>query len=95
MAVRITCITKDYGNHYDRHEAIQYLTWVNEQTRASGRSTRLEIVQFLERRGVAYTKDAFGNVAYLVVRVSPYGNKYVKTIADGKETDNLLALPEC
>jgi hypothetical protein len=95
MAVRITCITKDNGQHYDRHEAIQYLGWVNEQTRTTGRSSREQMIQFLENRGAAFTRDGFGNVAYLVIRISPYGNKYVKTIADGKESDNLLALPEC
>jgi hypothetical protein len=95
VAVKITCIKKDGGSHYDRHEAIQSLGWINEQTRASGISTRLEMVQFLENRGVAYTRDEFSNVAYLVVRISPYGNKYVKTIADGRDSDNLLALPEC
>jgi hypothetical protein len=95
MAIRIICITKDYENAHDPHGAVQSLGWVNEQTRASGRSTLLEMVQFLERRGTAYLKDALGNVAYLVVRTSPSGKKYVKTIVDGKETDNLLALPKC
>ncbi len=95
MAIRITCINKAGGHHYDPHEAITYLGWVNEQTRASGKSTLLEIVQFLEKRGLAYVKDAFGNVAALIVKTSSSGNKYVKTVRDGKETDNLLSLPEC
>jgi hypothetical protein len=96
MAVKITCVNKDNGRHYDPHEAITFLGWVNEQTRASGRSSLADMVNFLERQnGQAYVKDRFGNVAYLVVRVSSNGNKYVKTIADGKITDNLLNLPEC
>ena len=95
MSVRITCITKEHGNHYDPHEAIAKLGWVNEATGESGICTRLEMVKFIEAGNQAYTKDRFGNVAYLVVRVSRSGRKYVKTIADGKETDNLLYLQEC
>lgn len=95
MAVRITCINKDNGDHYDRHEAITHLGWINESNGEKGKSTRADMVKFLEDGNKAYTKDSAGNVAYLVVRVSQSGNKYVKTIADGKETDNLLYLVEC
>jgi hypothetical protein len=95
MSVRITCINKDNGHHYDPHEAITHLGWVNESTQKRGKSTRAEIVKFLEDNNSAYTKDGFGKIAYLVVRISQAGNKYVKTIADGRETDNLLYLMEC
>jgi hypothetical protein len=96
MAVKITCINKAGGNHYDPHEAIEKLGWVNEQTRASGVSTRLEMVEFIEKhKGRAYTKDIFGSEAVLIVKTSPAGNKYVKTVSDGRETNNLLNLPEC
>jgi len=53
------------------------------------------MVDFIEKGNKAYTKDSSGNKAYLVVRISHSGNKYVKTVADGTETDNLLHLPEC
>lgn len=89
------CINKDSGDHYDSHEAITNLGWVNELNQKTGKATRAEMVKFIEGGNQAYTKDRFGNVAYLVVRTSRSGNKYVKTIADGKETDNLLALVEC
>lgn len=96
MAVRITCINKDNGNHYDPHEGITDFGWVNEQTRASGRSTRVQMIQFIETQGgKAYVKDKFGNIAYVYVAVSRSGNKYLRTYADGKWTDNLLSLPEC
>ena len=26
---------------------------------------------------------------------SPYGHRYIKTVSDGKEPNNLLSLPEC
>ncbi|NTW15348.1 MAG: DUF3892 domain-containing protein [Candidatus Moranbacteria bacterium] len=95
MSVRITCINKDAGDHHDPHEAISHLGWINEDNGNAGKSTRADMVQYLEGGNSAYTKDSYGNMAYLVVCVSRAGNKYVKTVADGKETDNLLSLPEC
>jgi hypothetical protein len=96
MAVRINCINKDNGNHYDPHEAITDLGWIDESSGERGKTSRLTMVKFIEiDRGQAYVTDAYGNKAYLVVRESPWGNKYVKTIADGRETNNLLALSEC
>lgn len=97
MAIRITCINKDGGHHEDPHEAITDLGWINETTQESNKSTRLQIVQWLKASSAnqAYVKDAAGNVAYLVVRVSRFNNKYVQTVADGRYTNNLLALPEC
>ena len=96
MAVRITCINKDNGNHQNPHEAITHLGWVNEATGESGKSTRLEMYDFLQNKGgQAYTKDNFGNVAYLYPRVSPNNNPFVQTVADRTYTDNLLSLMEC
>jgi hypothetical protein len=31
----------------------------------------------------------------VIVAVSQWGNKYIKTTADGVHPNNLLALPEC
>ena len=94
--IRITCIKKDGGNHADPHEGIADFGWVNEQTRAAGRSTRDQMIFFLERQGgQAYVKDRFGNVAYVSVATTAWGTKYLRTHADGKWTDNLLSLPEC
>ncbi len=96
MAVKITCISKDGGNHLNPHEAITNLGWVNEETRAEGNSTREQMIEFIEKQGgKAYTRDGYGRVAYLIVKTSAYGNKYVKTISDGVESDNLLLLNEC
>jgi hypothetical protein len=32
---------------------------------------------------------------WVIIAVSPYGHKYLKTQADGEHPDNLLSLPEC
>jgi len=96
MSVRITCINKDNGNHDNPHEAIEKFGWLNESTGERDICTRLAMVEFIEKKnGVAYVVDRYGNKAYLYVRTSVKGNKYVQTIADNKYSDNLLALPEC
>ena len=96
MSVRITCINKDSGNHYDPHEAIQYLGWVEDGTGKTRKSSRLEMVEFVEQypQG-AYVIGRYLTKVYLEVRTSAAGNKYVRTIPDNTESNNLLALPEC
>ena len=96
MSVRIHCINKSGGHHQNPHEAIEYLGWIKEETNETARSTRLEVYKFVtEQNGVAFVRDSYGNVAYLRGNISAAGNPYVQTVADGKWTDNLLALPEC
>ena len=98
MAVRITCINKDRGNHQNPHEGITHFGWLNEQNRTSGKSTLADMVAFLETQGgVAYVKDNNGNIANIGVVTTTRGTKYLRTHADGKWTDNLLSptMPEC
>ena len=96
MAVKITCIKKDGGNHENPYIAISSMSWLNEGSNQVGTSTRLEMYDFVvNKQGVAYVKDAHGNTANLMGAVSPNGKSYVKTIADNVKSDNLLKLPEC
>lgn len=95
MAIRIICITKDGGNHQNPYEGITHFGWVNEQTRATGRSTRATMVEFLDKQGgKAYVKDIYGNIVYIGT-VETQGLPYLRTYSDGKWTDNLLSLSEC
>lgn len=95
MSVRIICINKDSGNHYDPHEAITHLGWINENDNSRGRLTRQEMVKFIDGGGQAYVKDAYGNVAYLITVTSISGLRYVKTEPDSTTSNNLLELREC
>ena len=95
MSVRINCINKAGGYHDDPHVAIEHLGWTNESNGSQGKSTRLEMYNWLKEGGQAYVQDRFGNKAYLVPKVSRNGNPFVQTIADNTPTDNLLKLPEC
>ena len=96
MAVRIICINKDHGHHDNPHVAISRLGWINEQDNEAGSSARIDMYNWLTQQGgVAYVVDHLGNRAYLHGNISPRGNPYVQTDADGTPTDNLLWLPEC
>lgn len=96
MTIRITCIKKAGGQHENPHVAISDLGWVTDETGVSGRSTRLEVYEYITQKGGrVYVKDSAGNKAYLVGKISPRGTKYVQTQADGISSDNLLKLPEC
>lgn len=95
MAVRITCINKAGGFHENPYVAIQRLGWVNEQTGATGKSSRDEMYDFVvNQRGTAYV-SAGGARAELIGLVSAHGTRYVKTRADSTDRDNLLKLSEC
>jgi len=96
MAIRITCINKSGGYHADPHHAISHLGWKNDESGNTGKSTRLEIYDWIkEKNGVAYVVDRFGNKAYVGTRENASGTKYLQTYADRVWTDNLLSLPEC
>ena len=94
MAVRITAIQKDNGNHNNPHEAISMYRWVNESTSESGDSTRLAMVCWMEQKdGEAYVGSG-ANKAWCYVNISARGTKFLQTYADSKWSNNLLSLPE-
>ena len=95
MAIRITCINKAGGQHLNPHHAIERLGWMEDGSGRTGISTRLEVWDWLtNKNGSAYVRDARGNSAE--VRPCEHGQtRWVQTVADGRWSDNLLALPEC
>jgi hypothetical protein len=96
MSVRITCINKSGGNHADPHHAIEDLGWIDEQSGKTGKSTRLQMYEWLKSKsGTAYVRDKQGNTAYVGTREHTNGTRFVQTYADKVWTDNLLALAEC
>jgi hypothetical protein len=91
VAIRITTVRLSDGQ---QHEHIVHLWWTNPATSKNGDNTRAEIVAWIEDKGgKAYVEDARGNRADVGVRTPTHGQKFLQTHADGKWTDNLLALP--
>ena len=95
MALKVICVNKDHGYHANPHEAISLFGWIEDSTALQGKYTLSQMVMFLDRGGVAYTTTPSGNrKAYLETFVRN-SMKFVRTIADGTTSDNLLSLSEC
>jgi hypothetical protein len=95
MAIRITCIRKDNGFHENPYTAVSEIGWVNLANGNFGKSTRIQVYDWVMQGGIAYVTDSKGNTAKLIGAETEKGTKYVKTESDNVETDNLLRLDEC
>ena len=95
MAIRITCISKNNGYHENPYLAITQLGWINEVTGESGRITRLGLYDWIKKGGEAYVKEGYDNRVKVITAETQNGTKYVKTVADYTEKNNLLSLKEC
>lgn len=91
MTIRITHI-RQAGGTGDEH--ITHLWWTDPAAGQAGDNTRAQIVSWIEdKHGEAYVEDGLGNRADVGVVAPEHGPKYLRTYADGRWTDNLLALP--
>lgn len=91
-SVQIQCVNKT--DRYNPHERISHVGGVNaDKTR--WKLTQEQAIQGIESGQWRFYVSAGGHSVWVVVAVSQFGNKYLKTEADGDQPDNLLSLPEC
>jgi Protein of unknown function (DUF3892) len=83
-------ITQIHLEGGERHEHIASLRWRNPDDGATDQSTRAQMVEWINQGGDARVTDG---VREVVVRVVAGNPPYLRTVADGVYTDNLLALP--
>jgi len=93
MAIRIECINK--SDRQNPHERILYVGGTNpDQTR--WKLSQRDAISGIENGSYSfYVERPQRDRVEVVVAVSQYGNKYLKTVADGDQPNNLLSLPEC
>jgi hypothetical protein len=90
MAIQCTGIQLAGGL---RHEHISNIRWAQDNTNNAGICSRAQMVTLIERGGTAYVKDAYGNAAFLRVRIDEEGQRYLQAQLDGAWGESLLALP--
>src|ERR1700674_4434444 len=89
---QIKCINK-----VDRPNPHERITHVGGYEAARWKLTQQEAIDYIESGEWRFwvTPPDATNSVWVVVAVSRYGHKYLKTESDGEEQNNLLSLPEC
>jgi hypothetical protein len=90
---RIDCVNKP--DRSNTHEAISHVGGPNPDGAGRWKDTVPNVVRMIENNSHRfYTKEG-NSSAWVGVRTSAAGNKFLQTHADGVWKDNLLALREC
>lgn len=89
-SIQIKCINKR-----DRSDPSERITHVGGDSPERWKITQQAAIQHIESREWDFYVLKNGNRAKVVVAISRFGNKYIKTEADDEHQNNLLSLPEC
>jgi hypothetical protein len=83
-------------NKPNRNSPYEHITHVGGPNGAGRwKETVPNVVRFIEEKTHRFYTAEGGNTAWVYVRTSAAGNKFLQTYADGAWRDNLLALNEC
>ena len=92
MTIEIKCINK--SDRHDPHERILFVGGINPNG-TRWHLSQIDAIAGIERgEWTFHVQSGLRRVAVIVAE-SRFGNKYLKTEADGEQPNNLLSLPEC
>lgn len=94
MATRLQVLCINKSNRQDAHERITYIGGKNADG-SKWQLTQSSAIEGIENKKWEFYVSRGGNTVNVIVSTSRYGNKYLKTVNDGEQPDNLLSLPEC
>lgn len=88
----VLCIRKT--DRSNPHERITHIGGRNDDGTA-WKITQEDAIAGIESGQWSFYVSRGGRTVNVVVAISRWNNKYIKTEADGEQPDNLLSLPEC
>lgn len=89
---QILCINK--SDRLNPHERITHIGGKNNNEK-KWRITQEKAIAGIESGEWSFYVSKVGRTVDVVVAISQYGHKYLKTVPDGVQPDNMLSLPEC
>lgn len=90
--IEILCINK--AERMNPHERITHIGGKNPNG-TRWQLTQEDAISGIESKRWAFYVNKAGKSVDVIVSVSASRNKYIKTVADGIQPDNLLSLVEC
>jgi hypothetical protein len=87
---QISCINK-----VEHHNPYQRITHIGGRGDKQWKITQEAAIDYIERDEWDFYVDVRGRRVWIVVAISRFGHKYIKTEDDGDIPNNLLSLPEC